>query len=410
MIFKITAFLDTCCLIQTSCIVKIPDRKFMGPTWGPLGSCRPQMGPMWAPWTLLLSGMGTCVCPERLSFYWSIHGLHFDVSPQSGSMYRRMSSVWHVFAEVMFDLWVKGQFAFQVLSTRAHHTDRTNGLAAVHTGMSTRLVVTNTKHNIHYALYNVFLKIREILVLVRAFITQPQFTVPTEVRAFSGFVRWAGRTGRPSSFIVGGHIGDDDTKDLSSLAHPEVVSQTCHPSRSQHREVSTDGTSYTVLPSPLPPEGFQTLLTIRMPTGQQFGLLELSPADNTGEEVFYKAQIVLYDFLPVVDEGRGDEMRGWCQAVVFIPGCVWGVDHVPLFILVRMWGRRRSAAHTLKRTKTHKHKIENLLQWRHNERDDVSNHQPHDCLLNCLFSCRSNFKFQIQNHFIAVWNINQLQE
>ena len=25
----------------------------MGPIWGPLGSCRPQMGPMLAPWTLL---------------------------------------------------------------------------------------------------------------------------------------------------------------------------------------------------------------------------------------------------------------------------------------------------------------------------------------------------------------------
>ena len=30
--------------------------KFMGPTWGPPGSCRPQVGPMLAPWTLL-SGM-----------------------------------------------------------------------------------------------------------------------------------------------------------------------------------------------------------------------------------------------------------------------------------------------------------------------------------------------------------------
>ena len=30
--------------------------RFMGPTWGPSGSCRPQMGPMLAPWTLL-SGM-----------------------------------------------------------------------------------------------------------------------------------------------------------------------------------------------------------------------------------------------------------------------------------------------------------------------------------------------------------------
>ena len=27
--------------------------KFIGPTWGPPGSCWPQMGPMLAPWTLL---------------------------------------------------------------------------------------------------------------------------------------------------------------------------------------------------------------------------------------------------------------------------------------------------------------------------------------------------------------------
>ena len=29
------------------------------------------------------------------------------------------------------------------------------------------------------------------------------------------------------------------------------------------------------------------------------------------------------------------------------------------------------------------------LQWHHNERDGVSNHQPHDCLLNRLFKRRS---------------------
>ena len=28
--------------------------KFMGPTWGPPGSCRTQMAPLSAPWTLLL--------------------------------------------------------------------------------------------------------------------------------------------------------------------------------------------------------------------------------------------------------------------------------------------------------------------------------------------------------------------
>ena len=39
----------------------------------------------------------------------------------------------------------------------------------------------------------------------------------------------------------------------------------------------------------------------------------------------------------------------------------------------------------------HKHRLEctQSLQWRHNERDGVSNHQPHDCLLNRLFGRRS---------------------
>ena len=35
------------------------------------------------------------------------------------------------------------------------------------------------------------------------------------------------------------------------------------------------------------------------------------------------------------------------------------------------------------------HKPECWLQWRHNERDGVSDHQPHDCLLNRLFRRRS---------------------
>ena len=33
--------------------------------------------------------------------------------------------------------------------------------------------------------------------------------------------------------------------------------------------------------------------------------------------------------------------------------------------------------------------MSNTLQWRHYGRDGVSNHQPHDCLLNRLFMCRS---------------------
>ena len=42
-------------IMETDMILYIiPQRaKFMGSTWGPPGSCRPQMGPMLAPWTLL---------------------------------------------------------------------------------------------------------------------------------------------------------------------------------------------------------------------------------------------------------------------------------------------------------------------------------------------------------------------
>ena len=35
------------------------------------------------------------------------------------------------------------------------------------------------------------------------------------------------------------------------------------------------------------------------------------------------------------------------------------------------------------------HQWPNSLRWRHNGRDGVSNHQPHDCLLNSLFGRRS---------------------
>ena len=33
--------------------------------------------------------------------------------------------------------------------------------------------------------------------------------------------------------------------------------------------------------------------------------------------------------------------------------------------------------------------VRKSLQWRHNEHDSVSNHQPHDCLLNRLFGRKS---------------------
>ena len=41
------------------------------------------------------------------------------------------------------------------------------------------------------------------------------------------------------------------------------------------------------------------------------------------------------------------------------------------------------------------------LQWRHNQRDDVSNHQPHNCLLKRLFSRRSKKTSKLR--FCGLW-------
>ena len=42
------------------------------------------------------------------------------------------------------------------------------------------------------------------------------------------------------------------------------------------------------------------------------------------------------------------------------------------------------------------------LQWRHNERDCVSNHQPYDCLLMHLFRRRSKKKMKAPSHW-SLW-------
>ena len=44
------------------------------------------------------------------------------------------------------------------------------------------------------------------------------------------------------------------------------------------------------------------------------------------------------------------------------------------------------------------------LQWRHNELDGVSNHQPHDCLLNRLFRRRPKKTSKIRVTGLCAWN------
>ena len=44
------------------------------------------------------------------------------------------------------------------------------------------------------------------------------------------------------------------------------------------------------------------------------------------------------------------------------------------------------------------------LQWRHNGHDGVSNHQPHHCLLNRLFGCRSKKTSKLRVTGLCVGN------
>ena len=49
-------------------------------------------------------------------------------------------------------------------------------------------------------------------------------------------------------------------------------------------------------------------------------------------------------------------------------------------------------------------KAQSALQWRHNGRDSVWNHQPHDCLLNCLFRRRSKKTSKLRVTGLCVGN------
>ena len=70
--------------------------RFMGPTWGPPGSCRHQMGPMLAPWTLL-SGI---VVPQPRRLY-----VEFLLGSEATWLQRRQTNyrpLWMRFAMARF--------------------------------------------------------------------------------------------------------------------------------------------------------------------------------------------------------------------------------------------------------------------------------------------------------------------
>ena len=67
-----------------------------------------------------------------------------------------------------------------------------------------------------------------------------------------------------------------------------------------------------------------------------------------------------------------------------------------LFIHVYISGHKQANIHTWT--------IAHLLKWRHNDHDGVSNHQPHGCLLNRLFTRRSKKTSKLRVTGLCVGN------
>ena len=73
------------CWTNNPVIIDFLDARFMGPTWGPSGADRTQVGPMLAPW-ILLSGFRRLVVrvtlPEPMLTYWFFKTPHGVTMPQ----------------------------------------------------------------------------------------------------------------------------------------------------------------------------------------------------------------------------------------------------------------------------------------------------------------------------------------
>ena len=105
--------------------------------------------------------------------------------------------------------------------------------------------------------------------------------------------------------------------------------------------------------------------------------------------------------------GSKIRFRNWIIEALYVP--TWGGDHGNLVIAMQMRHLRYYAilypssldafcfmisnclcyAHRLFIFVIHMCKFISLLRWRRNGHNGVSNHQPHHCLLNLLFGCRS---------------------
>ena len=133
--------------------------KFMGPTWGPPGSCRPQMGPILAPWTLL-SGVSLTGASDVNTLFLRalvrvggalVHGggVRTTVRRMQSHFVVPYSHKFHVYGRQSFNSVVKAELPAEELRPSGHIrfrvTDHTIGAILEELSTAERIVVATNQ-------------------------------------------------------------------------------------------------------------------------------------------------------------------------------------------------------------------------------------------------------------------------
>ena len=104
------------------------------------------------------------------------------------------------------------------------------------------------------------------------------------------------------------------------------------------------------------------------------------------KSVIFKCS-VLITFMSI---SSGIAFRWMAQATSHCLNKCWLRSMTPYGVTRPRWVQQKCLRYqSHSNYRTHPKVLPKSLQWRHNDHDGVSNHQPHDCLLNRLFRRRS---------------------
>ena len=93
----------SCYILRPQAYPSYQIAQFMGPTWGPPGSCRPQMDPMMAPWSMLMNSTLCGIVWRKINmFFISYHSSTLKVHNEMAEVF-----------EMLFH-WRQGCFYLQI--------------------------------------------------------------------------------------------------------------------------------------------------------------------------------------------------------------------------------------------------------------------------------------------------------